>query len=75
MNQPKAIIAQEDGAVGLVVVNNEPGGHMFAMPGHSDDEDGVLSSVNIPVIMVRSAALLWLLRRAVREPEHAGFPG
>lgn len=57
LNQPQAVIAQADGAVGLVVVNNEPGGNVFAMPGHGDDEDGVLSSVDIPVIMVRSAML------------------
>eukprot|EP00904_Undaria_pinnatifida_P012934 jgi/Undpi1/8771/HiC_scaffold_25.g11233.m1 len=51
--EQKAIIAQAEGAVALVVVNNEPGGQTFAMPGGGSDlEDGILGGVDIPVIMV-----------------------
>ncbi|CAN0324090.1 unnamed protein product, partial [Ectocarpus sp. 12 AP-2014] len=61
----KARVAEAAGAVGLVVINNEPGGVTLTMPGasnagiHDDDEDkeqgdgGVQGSgVNIPVAMV-----------------------
>ncbi|CAM9366589.1 unnamed protein product [Ectocarpus sp. 13 AM-2016] len=62
----KARVAEAEGAVGLVVINNEPGGVTLTMPGasnagiHDDDEDeeeqgdgGVQGSgVNIPVAMV-----------------------
>ncbi|CAM9915285.1 unnamed protein product, partial [Ectocarpus sp. 12 AP-2014] len=63
----KARVAEAAGAVGLVVINNEPGGVTLTMPGasnagiHGDDEDedegqgdgGVQGNgVNIPVAMV-----------------------
>lgn len=47
----KAMVAQAAGAVGLVVINNEPR-HIFAMHGVSEEE-GATSSVDIPVVMVR----------------------
>ena len=38
-----------------MVVNNEPGGQTFAMPGGGSDlEDGIFGGVDIPVIMVRA---------------------
>lgn len=62
--QTQAVVAQAAGAVGLVVINNEPGGMTFAMPGASDfEEDAGISRVNIPVAMVRAFPqgnlLLW----------------
>lgn len=63
----QARVAEAAGAVGLVVINNEPGGVTLTMPGASnagvydDDEEeeqgggGVQGSgVNIPVAMVRA---------------------
>lgn len=44
----QAKLAQAAGAVGLVVINDKPGGRIFVMPGESD----TLSSVSIPVVMV-----------------------
>lgn len=50
----QAVVAQAAGAVGLVVINHEPGGVTFSMPGVSDlGEDIEGSGVNIPVAMVR----------------------
>ncbi len=52
--QTQAVVAEAAGAVGLVVINNEPGGVTFAMPGASDfEEDAGISRVDIPVAMVR----------------------
>lgn len=59
------MVAEAAGAVGLVVLNNEPGGHVFAMTGHAESE-GELSGVTIPVIMV--SYLSWsIARKPVRE--------
>ena len=47
------MVAQAAGAVGLVVINDEPGGVTFAMPGARDLEtDAEGSGVDIPVAMV-----------------------
>lgn len=52
----EAVVAQAAGAVGLVIVNTEPGGGTFAMSAASDHEEGSASTnrVNIPVAMVRA---------------------
>lgn len=51
----QAVVAQAAGAVGLVVINSEPGGMTFAMPGAGDVREGEAwtSGVSIPVAMVR----------------------
>ena len=53
----QAVVAEAAGAVGLVVINHEPGGVTFAMPGVSDlEEDSEGGGVNIPVAMVRETS-------------------
>lgn len=46
-------MAQEMGAVGLVVINDQPGGRVFAMPGVIVEEEDAEGGISIPVIMVR----------------------
>lgn len=54
LSECQAVVAQAAGAIGLVVINNEPGGVTFAMPGVRALEDDTGSSgVDIPVAMVR----------------------
>lgn len=58
----QAVVAQAAGAVGLVVINHEPGGVTFAMPGVSDlGEDTEGGGVSIPVAMVRGTGVKGLV--------------
>ena len=35
-----------------MVINNEPGGHVFAMQGGTENDEGTFMSVTIPAVMV-----------------------
>ncbi|CAM9853566.1 unnamed protein product [Ascophyllum nodosum] len=50
--EQKARLAEDGGALGLVVINNEPGGHVFAMQGGTENDEGTFMSVTIPAVMV-----------------------